>query len=83
MTEHLQDRVYRIISEVFGIPIDEIDDEISPDTIESWDSEGHINLIPSFEAEFGIPVSPEDAMEMLSIRLVRLILSDRGVPNAT
>ena len=79
MTERLQDRVYRIISEVFGIPVDEIDDESSPDTIESWDSEGHINLILSLEAEFGISLSPEDAMEMLSIRLVRLILAETDV----
>ena len=79
MTERLQDRVCRIISEVFGIPVDEIDDESSPDTIESWDSEGHINLILSLEAEFGISLSPEDAMEMLSIRLVRLILAETDV----
>lgn len=82
MTEHIQDRVRRIISEVFGISVDQINDESSPDTIESWDSEGHINLILSLEAEFGISLSPEDAMEMLSIRLVRLILAERGVPSA-
>ena len=82
MTERLQDRVYRLISEVFGVPVDLIDDESSPDTIESWDSEGHINLILSLEAEFGISLSPEDAMEMLSVRLVCLILEERGVPSA-
>ena len=31
-------RLYSIISKVMGIPISEINDESSPESIESWDS---------------------------------------------
>ena len=79
MAQSIDDRIYQIVSDVFGVPTTEIDDSKSPDTIETWDSVSHINLVLSLEAEFGVTLGPEDAMEMLSVRLVRLILADRGV----
>ena len=81
MAQVAEDRIYRIVSDVFGVPTTEIDDDSSPDTIETWDSVSHISLVLSLEAEFGVSLGPEDAMEMLSVRLVRLILADRGVTN--
>ena len=73
------DRIHRIVSDVFGVPVEELSDDSSPDTIPDWDSQAHINLVLSLEVEFGVSLSPEDAMEMLSVRLIRLILAERGV----
>jgi len=58
---------------MFGIPVEEIDDDSSPDTILAWDSMAHINLILSLESEFDLSLSLEDAMEMLSVGLVTTI----------
>ena len=69
----VEDRTHRIISEMFGIPVEEIDDDSSPDTILAWDSMAHINLILSLESEFDLSLSLEDAMEMLSVGLVTTI----------
>ena len=82
MTRATEDRIYRVVSEVFGVSIEEVNDDSSPDTIPSWESVSHINLILSLEAEFGLSLSPEDAMEMLSVRLIRLILVDHGVTDS-
>ncbi len=79
MTRSTEDRLYRIVSEVFGVPIEEINDDSSPDTIESWDSLSHLNLVLASEEEFGVSLSPEDVMEMLSVQLIRTILAERGV----
>ncbi|MFC1874297.1 acyl carrier protein [Chloroflexota bacterium] len=79
MIQSTEDRLYRIISEVFGVPAAEINNESSPDTIETWDSLSHLNLVLALEEEFGVSLSPEDVMEMLSVQLIRTILAERGV----
>ncbi len=79
MRQNTEDRLYRIISEVFGVPAAEITNESSPDTIETWDSLSHLNLVLALEEEFGVALSPEDVMEMLSVQLIKTILGERGV----
>ena len=82
MTMTIKDRIYHIVSEVLEVPVEEVNDDSSPDTIKSWDSLSHINLILSLEAEFGVSLSPDDVMEMLSVQLIRTILAERGVTGA-
>ena len=79
MQSTVDDRIHRIVSDVFGVPLDKIDENTSPDTAEEWDSHGHVNLILALEAEFDISLTPEDAMEMLSVKLIGLILADLGL----
>ncbi len=79
MTQALIQRIHRVVAQVFGVPLESVRDESSPDTIPAWDSLTHINLILALEAEFGVSLTPEDTMEMISVRLIRLILLERGV----
>ena len=74
-----EDKLYRILSQVFGIPASQLNEEGSPDTIPNWDSLSHLNMIVALEAEFGISLTPEQAMEMLSVKLVRMTLNDLGI----
>lgn len=75
----MSDKLDRIISEVFGIPLDEIDGDISPDSTSRWDSVTHIHLILALESEFELTLTPEEAMDMLSVNLIRIILTEKGV----
>lgn len=77
-----QARIYLVVSRVFGVPVEKIDDESSPDTITGWDSVHHLNLLMALESEFGISLKPDDAMEMISVRLIRRILSEYGVESS-
>jgi acyl carrier protein len=79
MAKTVEARIKRIISKVFDVPEKEVRDDSSPDTVPNWDSVGHINLVLALEAEFGISLLPEESMEMLSVKLIRLILEERGV----
>ena len=72
-------RVYQIVSDVMGIPIEMINDEASPDSISSWDSMAHLNLILAIETEFNISLSPEEGLEMMSVKLIRLTLQGHGI----
>ncbi|MQF94723.1 MAG: acyl carrier protein [SAR202 cluster bacterium] len=73
----MEDRIYRVVSDVMGVPVTDISDESSPDTIEAWESLSHINLVLALESEFGISLAPEDVLEMLSVGLIKTILSEK------
>jgi len=74
----MEDRIFRVVSDVLGVPIEKVNDESSPDTIQAWDSLSHINLILALEAEFAISLSPEDVLEMLSVSLIRTIIAEKA-----
>ena len=60
MNNNIEKRIKNIMSLVFSISIEEIDDESSPDTIESWDSLKQMNLVISLEEEFNIIFSDSE-----------------------
>ena len=78
MKQALEDRICGIVSQVCGVPLETVDEDSSPDTIPTWDSMSHIHLILALETEFGVDLSPEDSMQMLSVRLISMILEDNG-----
>ena len=69
-------KLKEVISNVLGVSIDTINDNSSPDSIDKWDSLSHLNLVMAIEAEFDVELTPEDSMDMLSVKLIRMILSD-------
>jgi acyl carrier protein len=79
VTQVTEDKLYRVLSQVFGVPAAQITDDSSPDTLSTWDSMSHLNMVVALEAEFGVQLTPEQAMEMLSVRLVRMTLQELGV----
>ena len=76
------DRLHRVVSDVFGVPVDQVSHQSSPDTLAQWNSLSHINLVLALEAEFGLSLTPEDSMDMLSVRLIRTILAEKGIRGA-
>ena len=69
-------KLKKVISNVLGVSIDTINDNSSPDSIDKWDSLSHLNLVMAIEAEFDVELTPEDSMDMLSVKLIRMILLD-------
>lgn len=50
----MEQRIKNVMASIFKVDISEIDENISPDTLENWDSLGHMNLIVALEEEFDI-----------------------------
>jgi acyl carrier protein len=65
-----------VVSRVFGV---DVDDDASPETVEGWDSMGHLNLVAALEKSFNVSIDIGDAMEMTSVRKIKQILVDYGV----
>jgi acyl carrier protein len=73
------DRLQKSLAAVLGVSENELTDDASPDTVSSWDSLNHLNLIMALESEFGIELTPDDAMEMASVANIRAVLQRYGV----
>ena len=52
MKNDINEKLNLVMSAVFEIPIESINQKSSPETIESWDSLKHMNLIVAIEEEF-------------------------------
>ncbi len=63
----MKQRVLRIVSNVLGQPVESLDGASSPDTVESWDSLNHMNLVLALEEEFGVQFSDDQIMQLLSV----------------
>jgi len=72
----MEDRIKNIMAAVFEISISDIDDESSVDTIKSWDSLKHMNLIIAHEEEFQITIPDEEVGNLISYPLIVLILKE-------
>lgn len=54
-------------SDIFGVPGDKVTPSSTPETIETWDSIQHLNLVLALEEKFGVQLSPEEIEQMKSI----------------
>lgn len=65
-----------VIATVLEIEPTEIDENSSMDTIEAWDSIKHMDLILSLEEEFGVSVPDEEAGDLTSYALIKLVMKE-------
>ncbi len=75
---HLE-KFNELISQVFGIDIAEIEDNSTPDDIDSWDSVTHMDLMALFEDEWDLSLDVEEITEMITIGLMKEALKKHGV----
>lgn len=71
--------VEEVVARVFDAEPDSLDASSSPESVEGWDSMGHLNLIAALEKDFNVSIDIGDAMEMVSVKRIREILLDYGV----
>lgn len=75
MNNKIEDRIKNVMSAVFEIPSEEINDESSPDTIESWDSLKHMNLVVALEEEFETEFTDDEILDMMNYLLIKSIIN--------
>jgi len=73
----MEDRVKEIMAKVFGVDVSQITDAIAPGKLKAWDSIRHMKMILALEEEFGVEFEPEDIGQMLNLKLVLNILSEK------
>jgi|HubBroStandDraft_4_1064222.scaffolds.fasta_scaffold05916_4 acyl carrier protein len=77
MTEPLLDRIRRVAADVLETSADKITLDSSPETIDTWDSVHHLNLVLALEQEFDLQFEPEEIDQMKDVRHVLEILGSK------
>ncbi len=72
----IDQRIKLIMSTIFEIDINTINDNSSFDLIENWDSMNHMNLIVALEEEFNIQFSDDDIENLLNFKLIKFIIKE-------
>ena len=72
MNEQVLSRVLEIATDVLQAGVTP---ESSPETIESWDSVHHLNLVLALEEEYGFEFSPEEMDQAKTVRSLALLVS--------
>lgn len=72
-------KLREMLSVVFKVPKEKINNGTSPDTLAEWDSLKHLNMVLALEEQFDISISEEDAMQMASYELIVLTLREHGI----
>ena len=67
------------VAGVLGISPDDINDDSSMDNLHEWDSIKHLNLVLAIEEVFGISMTEEQSLEMLSFPLIKSVLSEHNI----
>lgn len=74
---NMETTLKEVMATVLGIPADSIGEDTSMDTVESWDSINHMNLVLAIEEELGITIPDEDAANITSYPLIRLVVAEQ------
>lgn len=68
------EKLYEIVSRVLNIPLEKIDDSVSRDTTEEWDSFNHLLLISEIEKEMGVTFTIKEVGETRDVLALKAIL---------
>ena len=67
MSQSVPDTVRQIAADIFDLPVDQITDDMSPQTVADWDSMQHLNLVLAIEARLGARFDPREIEQMRTI----------------
>lgn len=67
MSTPVAQQVRQIAADVFNLPVDQITDQTSPQTLADWDSVQHLNLVLAIEAQLGVQLDPQEIEQIRTI----------------
>lgn len=77
MSAQLWDRVRAIAADMLEVPASKITPAASPESLDTWDSVHHLNLVIALEQEFGLQFEPEEIDQMKDIQHILDILGSK------
>jgi acyl carrier protein len=76
--DDLSQRLRRVVAQTFGLPLESVNDDTSPDSVPAWDSVGQLELVSALEQEFSITFDVEDIMLVNRVGDVRALLAKKN-----
>ena len=79
MAQSNNERFCNVVGAILGVAPTSVTDGLSPDTVDTWDSLNHINLMSALEQEFGVLFNAAKLNEAPSVARLRAALVECGV----
>jgi acyl carrier protein len=68
----------QVMATMLNVDVSTINEDSSMDNVPSWDSLRHMNLVLALEDQFKVTIPDEDAGNITSYKLIKLVLKDLG-----
>jgi len=72
-------KLYELVARVMNVPVDSINDNSGPESIESWTSFKGYVLLYELESEFKVKFTIDEAMDVKKIADIKRHLGNHGV----
>ena len=77
MNTSTHEKLKSLFADVFQVPPESLTPQSSSDSIPTWDSLQHLNMVLALEQEFGVQFTPEEIEQMLSLELVADLVNEK------
>jgi acyl carrier protein len=67
-----------IFADTLEITPEEVTPELDAETIDTWDSFRHLQLILAIEGEYGVQFDPQQIPELTTVARIQKILEEKG-----
>jgi len=71
------DKIRKVVADVTHSRIEDVDENASTQTLDSWDSVAQINVIIGIENEFGVSFDVEEMYSLNSVQKIQSALEDK------
>lgn len=78
----MRERIKQVMSDLWGIPVSDIPDDATPESLSQWDSIRHLQFVMALEAEFQVRFTAEEMIELRSLASFERYLTEHaGAPS--
>lgn len=67
-------KLTELVSELFDLDPSSINDALTPEDVDQWDSLNHLRLVTAVEQEFGIKLSTSDIESITSLGVLHALI---------
>tara|TARA_B110000495_G_C22682331_1_gene402664 strand:+ start:385 stop:624 length:240 start_codon:yes stop_codon:yes gene_type:complete len=75
----MSEKLYKLIAKILDVPVSDMNDESSPETLENWDSFNSLVIADELESEFNISFSLEEIIDSANVSAIKKHLKNHGV----
>ena len=76
MMDNTEQRIKQVMADVFDMPAETILENVSQGNLEGWDSLKHLDLVVALEEEFEITIPVEEVGNLISFKLIVVIIKE-------
>lgn len=71
----IHETILSVVADIFEVPISQINNELSLNSIKQWDSVNHLKLMIALEEEFEIKFTKDDIESMVNLSIIESTVS--------